>query len=644
VRTRKDARVRKINPFKELKNNSFWYRIYIKFGVLLLGLLLFLPLSALCQSGHQFEKMGDRSYSEEDYYGAAKYYHEALNFDSSQIELVKKYADALRGYNNYKVAEQYYDYLVSVDKEKKLPEALFWLGEIQKSNGKYNEAEESFKAFIALAPVKDYYYKKALQEVASCDFAMNLKKDTKLVAINAGTEINSKGSDFAAIYSARDNKLRFSSLRSGNPENYIVKDQKENRVRLFVSQWQEGSTWTFPVEEDSLLNNIAFDVANGCFSPDGKTFYFSACSKNICKIYVCRYLRGRWTRPSLLPPPINETTSSATQPFLANVFGNDVLLFVSDREGGYGKLDIWYSVLTGPSEYSEPTNAGAEINSPDNDICPFYDSDSTTLYFSSSWHYGFGGYDIFKSKGDLKKQGSAENMGVPFNSPANDLYYFIDADHRRAWFSSNRLGSMYGTAETCCNDIWYVQFPVEKKESLPVMIAVPDSLLPICLYFDNDSPGASSMDTVVEETCSQVLGEYLLHKERYIKALPEDDAKVMEDFFVKDAEQGLEKLESLEKFLADALARGETVRIGVKAFSSPSGSDRYNYYLRKRRLSSFMNDLLQYNGGELKKFLKSGVLAVTEVPEGGRGADDKPAVLAEARQRKIEVVSVKILD
>ena len=168
-------------------------------------------------------------------------------------------------------------------------------------------------------------------------------------------------------------------------------------------------------------------MANGTFSEDGKRFYFNVCqNKNSsdlrCDIYVSRLDGNSWQLPIKLNDDINPSDATNTQPYEAE---NKILYFVSDRKGGEGKLDIWYSELSASGNYSAPYNLGKTINSADNEISPFFDAKTDKLYFSSDWFYGYGGYDVFfatKKKNEMVFD-EPENIGLPINSSCNDIYF-----------------------------------------------------------------------------------------------------------------------------------------------------------------------------------------------------------------------------
>jgi outer membrane protein OmpA-like peptidoglycan-associated protein len=116
-----------------------------------------------------------------------------------------------------------------------------------------------------------------------------------------------------------------------------------------------------------------------------------------------------------------------------------VLIFASDMPGGYGGIDLWYSVYNKKSKsWSSPRNMGKDINTEGDEMFPTMGEDGI-LYFSSNGHVGMGGLDIFMAErvGDEIKWKKPTNLGHPINSCAND-FHFIATGERNGYFTSNR--------------------------------------------------------------------------------------------------------------------------------------------------------------------------------------------------------------
>lgn len=81
-----------------------------------------------------------------------------------------------------------------------------------------------------------------------------------------------------------------------------------------------------------------------------------------------------------------------------------------------------------------------EVNSEADENYPFILSDGLTIYFGSKGHNSIGGYDIFVTRYNAENGNyyAAENLGMPFNSTANDYLYAIDEVHNIGWFVTDR--------------------------------------------------------------------------------------------------------------------------------------------------------------------------------------------------------------
>ena len=76
----------------------------------------------------------------------------------------------------------------------------------------------------------------------------------------------------------------------------------------------------------------------------------------------------------------------------------------------------------------------------DNLNYPFMLSDGQTLYFAAKNEESLGGYDIYMTRydNDERKYLAPENLGMPFNSPANDYLLVIDEFNNLGGFASDR--------------------------------------------------------------------------------------------------------------------------------------------------------------------------------------------------------------
>ncbi|MFM8373085.1 MAG: carboxypeptidase regulatory-like domain-containing protein, partial [Bacteroidota bacterium] len=122
-----------------------------------------------------------------------------------------------------------------------------------------------------------------------------------------------------------------------------------------------------------------------------------------------------------------------------------MLFFASDNEDGYGGWDIYVSTLRN-GVWGTPENLGESVNSAGNEISPFYNGNE--LYFSSDWHPGFGGLDVFSFDYSDKKNAEAVNMGPVVNSSSDDFGFVLGENQKNGYLCSNREKGKGNT------DIW----------------------------------------------------------------------------------------------------------------------------------------------------------------------------------------------
>ena len=115
------------------------------------------------------------------------------------------------------------------------------------------------------------------------------------------------------------------------------------------------------------------------------------------------------------------------------------LFFVSNMEGGYGETDIYMSERT-QSGWSEPVNLGGNINSAGSEIFPFIHK-SGKLYFASNRYGGQGGFDVYYSVNNNGEWSKPVPMPSPINSPYDDFSCYIFPEETSGFFASSREGN-----------------------------------------------------------------------------------------------------------------------------------------------------------------------------------------------------------
>jgi len=183
-----------------------------------------------------------------------------------------------------------------------------------------------------------------------------------------------------------------------------------------------------------------------CFSSDGKTIYFTRSnqdkgspvldSRGKIQLQVCQASwnpRGFWENAQVLP--LHKGSGSCMHPSLSP--NGEKLYFASDRPGGYGGFDIYFSEKE-DGAWSDPVNLGPEINSSGNEAFPYMPGNGV-LFFASNGHEGLGGLDLFMIDISSNRWGPLLNLGTPINSAADD-FGIVLKDYTSGFFSTNRPG------------------------------------------------------------------------------------------------------------------------------------------------------------------------------------------------------------
>ncbi len=638
-------------------------RIYL---VLLVFLFSF-PLFSQKELGKYID-FADEQYKKGDYFYALQYYEKALAIDSQTVSTLWKYAETLKAYKDYRKAEIVYKKVYEKEEALLYPYSLLNIAIMQKYNGKYEDAIETFKRCKKkyLKDKKNYLYLKSSREIESCLWAKSAIKDTaKLIFSRLPETVNSKDSEFG--HTIHNGQLIFSSLRADSIPSDEEVYSTSYKTRLYSSKIVQN---TF--EESKRIEDLFFEKlseGNGTFSLDGKRFYFSLCEDEgynyRCKIMVSAFKNGKWSSSDSLGEIINMPGYNTTMPNIAQLDGQEVLFFASDREGTEGGMDIWYSSIKNGNQYAKARSVKA-LNSIDNELSPWWDNQNKRLYFSSSWHNGFGGMDVFYSTYTAQFE-LPVNVGIPINSSANDLYYFNQGD--TSYVSSNRIGVLFSKNPTCCSDIFtgitpVIVIPPTPKETLAEL----NKRLPVTLYFHNDIPDPRSLDTVTRLNYMVSYFSYRAMLETYqkeystgLKGDKSEEAKEdIETFFIEYVDQGVKDLELFRVLLLEELQKGSKIRLTIKGFASPLAKTDYNVNLTKRRISSLVNYLKEYNDGIFIPYINGtsvdgGKVEFAEVPFGeytsNKLTSDNPHDLknsiyskAAGIERKIEIQSVNYMD
>jgi hypothetical protein len=484
--------------------------------------------------------------------------------------------------------------------------------------------------------------------------------------------INTTGSETGALRLG-DTVLVFSSMEHSSGKNSQF-DVGGPVMQVFQARITRNGRIAKPHPDRWGLNNRRDHTGNIAFDPLTYDIYFTRGNIETldCDIYFAKRKKRRgWDPPVKLPGPVNMQGYTSTHPAVARLADSTVILyFVSNRPGGLGGMDIWYTLVRN-GKSSECINLGPLVNSSADELTPFYDQRNGVLYFSSDRPGGLGGYDIYCAIGQRNSWQQTEPVCHCLNSPENDLYFSItqydstSSQPLAGYLASNRSDSYFLTDSSCCNDLylWTLdssQWAVQ-REPLPDTLIIDTTTLnshlitlnsftfPLFLYFHNDEPDPQSRTTGTATTYTQcqrryaaLRGEYLSHQRN------EADSAMMARFFDSCVVGNYNRVEELFDYVEALLDEGHSVTVTIAGFASPVYKDDYNRNLSHRRIASFINMVRAWRGGMFEEALESGRLILDQKPHGAvqptteSRSTDPVYGLPAAMARRIEILDCEV--
>ena len=428
------------------------------------------------QTKRAFLEAAELNYANKNFYAALVYFSKALEFDEADTAILVKAAESARQFDSYQKAAQIYSLLLDSMEYNAKPDLVFHLASMYQKMGKYDEAELTYKRYKTMYENQDsFLLQKTEKELSSIEYAKTIVNEINpsITIARMEGDVNTPYSDVGAIIYKEG--IVYSSKQYDEKKPAQKPPRKLSKL---LEKPRDGGTMLIK----SALNDRDISVSNPCLSPDSSKLYYTVCkyingTEHQCEIYYSSFdPQGNLINEQRVPEPVNMAGFTNTQPYV--VYDNDlkkeIMYFVSDRTGGSGGLDIWYSVKDDKYGFSQPVNV-KEINTPSDEITPFYHDPTGYLYFSTDGRFGLGGFDIYKTQKTPDGFADVIHLGAPVNSSYHDIYYHLAPDGDKAYMSSNREGSLFLDSffESCCFDIYDVNI---KKIDLDLIALTFDQI------------------------------------------------------------------------------------------------------------------------------------------------------------------------
>lgn len=292
-------------------------------------------------------------------------------------------------------------------------------------SGNVAEAEKHIPAVPT-----DTFWKALKRQAANMKVLMANEDTSNITPIAPPWRINTAAPELFPSVSADGQTFYFTRRVNGIDEDF------------FYAKRDTCDGWFAGINMGSPPNTLQQEAAQ-FVSADGHYLFFMRCDNRTisgwdqggCDLYMAYRADSTWSIPQSFGATIN-TPGYEGMPCLSS--DNRELYFVSDREGGYGGLDIWSSRFE-HGLWQMPRNLGPEVNTSGDETAPFVYADNNTLFFASTGKPGMGGSDLFMSRrASDTSWGEALNLGPKVNTPFDETSLSLNAKGDTAYFASDR--------------------------------------------------------------------------------------------------------------------------------------------------------------------------------------------------------------
>lgn len=388
------------------------------------------------KKANQFAEEAQALFDLDDYYNSLQVYRSALHYNPMNenagvnsaiciFQLSYPVDSLFRLEENLSLSKQadanFYLALIK-HRERKFDEAIILLqaySKIKAGKRLHDDSEVRFR-------IRQNQYAKAAAQTEGQAFIRNM-----------GPNINSPYPDYVPVPSLDEQLLYFTSKRKEGL-NAELNSDRQYFEDIYVSV-RDNLAWQNARNAGPPLNSNTNDACVA-LSPDGQRMIIYRTAENLSSgdLYISRMgADDQWQAPEKLPEVVNSPHLESSACFSKDT---SEFFFSSNRPGGFGGKDIYRIRKLPNQKWSEAYNLGPEVNTSRDEDAPYLHPDGTSFYFSSKGHNSVGGYDVFSAVYDPESNSCREvsNLGPPINDILDDIFFVLNADGTRAYYSSDK--------------------------------------------------------------------------------------------------------------------------------------------------------------------------------------------------------------
>lgn len=298
---------------------------------------------------------------------------------------------------------------------------LLRIGQALQMSGQYRQADEYYNRYRAVDSLS-YFARIGSQ---GCAMAISDSTQSSRYIVRKAEGWNSGASDYAPCFSPDGSTLYVGSSRGRDGDKSQITGEVDGNI-YGVTRDQHG-LWGVRLDTLSGALNTDADEGTPSLTSDGNIMYYTYSEQSphyqrTAQIWQASKSGDRGWSKGTLVDIWRDSTMMAAHPAITP--SGTTLFFVSDVPGGFGGKDLYRVQLEGGA-FGIPENLGLPINTPGDELFPYCQSDSV-IYFASDGHIGYGGLDIYQATLLPSGQWHLEVLPKPINSAADDYGFVLD--------------------------------------------------------------------------------------------------------------------------------------------------------------------------------------------------------------------------
>lgn len=321
------------------------------------------------------------------------------------------------------------------------PNAMYLLGRAYHYAYRFDDAIKSFNAFKQTGRGNADNLGDVDRQIQFCINAKELMKFPVNVKFeNLGANVNSAYTDYYPFVPSDESFIMFNTRRPDEGADRI-KEDGTYPAAIYVSKVTDGAFVKSKNIGPPIAKKEGEQEIIGLSATGEIMLLYYTNLKGVGDIYSTTTDKNKSFKPA---DKLDENINSSKAEEIAACISTDgtILYFASNREGGKGGTDLYFSRKLPNGLWGPAQNMGGDVNTPFDEDFPNVSADGKVMYFSSNGHTTMGGYDIFKAElsAETKQFSNPKNIGYPINTPEDNFNFRISSNGRFGYIAALRDG------------------------------------------------------------------------------------------------------------------------------------------------------------------------------------------------------------